>query len=529
MSPTSLVFIGFLICLIVLYFLVPKKYQWVTLLLANIIFYVSGGAKYIVYILLTSIITYCGAIKLENINQQNKEKLSHVDTPEEKRAIRAKTTKKKKLLTLLIILLILGTWATIKYGNFVIDNLNILFKNIHMDYTIGGLNVVLPLGMSFYTFISLGYMIDVYRSKYSAQRNFLKYFTFVSFFPHITQGPFSKYDVLSKTLYEEHSFNYDRLCEGAARMLWGFFKKIVIADTIGISVDKIFGDYQAYPGFNILCVVFLYAIQIYADFSGYMDIVCGFCKILDIELQENFNQPYFSKSIDEFWRRWHMTLCQWFRDYVFYSVSMSKAAQRIGKGARNVFGNKWGRLLPAYFALIFVWTCTGLWHGANWTYLIWGYLNFIVIMCSMHWAEYYRKAKDVLHIKDGNPVWEGFRILRTFTLVAFFRFFAVADSVGIAVGMIKRIFTNPNAAKVLANPSNIFPGLELIQIIIVCASALVLLVVDILVETGKWETVKKKAPVPVRALAYSLMLLLIFLLVPIFADVQTGDFMYAGF
>lgn len=529
MTITSISYVAFLMAVILAYFVVPKKYQWVIVLIANVIFYLTNGAKYIIYIILASAVTFAGAIVFENINIESKAQLKEMSTPDEKRAYRAAITKKKKEIAFVLIFAVMGVWATIKYGNFAIENLNALFRNMHIDMHIGRLNLMMPLGMSFFSFQAVGYMVDVYRSKYPAQRNFLKYFTFVSFFPHILQGPFSRFDILGQSILEEHKFSYDRLCAGTARIIWGFFKKIVIADQIGISVDKILDNYQDYPGMNILLVVFLYAIQIYADFSGYMDIVCGFSRILDINLQENFNQPYFAKSIDEFWRRWHMTISQWFRDYMFYPVSMSKVAQKIGKNARNVLGNKWGRLLPSYFALIFVWTCTGLWHGANWTYLIWGYLNFIVITCGMHWADYYRKAREICHIKEGNILWEGFRILRTFALVSFFRFFAVSDTVGIAFGMLKRIFTDFNCMKVLANPTNIFPGLNKIEIIVLGIGAIILIVVDVLRELDKWETVKQKTPLVCRCLAYAFLILMIYLIVPSLGGLETGAFMYANF
>ena len=513
-----------MLAVILAYFLVPKKFQWIIVLIANVVFYAVGGIKYLLYILLTTAATYCGAIIFEKINKESKEKLATLDSVEEKREVRAVYTTKKKRITFGIILVVMGIWATIKYGNFVIDNIN-----AHSSLQIENLSLVMPLGMSFFTFQATGYMIDVYRSKYPAQRNFLKYFTFVSFFPHIMQGPFSRYDILGKSIFEEHRFSYDRLCAGTARVIWGFFKKIVIADQIGISVDAIFDSYQDYTGFNIFCVIFLYAIQIYADFSGYMDIVCGFSNVLGIELQENFNQPYFAKSIDEFWRRWHMTLSQWFRDYMFYPISMSKAAQKIGKNARKVLGNKWGRLLPSYFALIFVWTCTGLWHGANWTYLIWGYMNFIVIVLGMHWADYYRAAREALHIDEGNHIWEGWRIIRTFALVALFRFFSVADTVSIAVGMIKRIFTDFQLMQVLRHPSNIFPGLEKAQILLMGLGTLALIMVDIFREKGTWEEVKEKTPLVARAMIYAALLLLICIVAPMAGSGDTGDFMYANF
>lgn len=529
MSFTSFAFILFMLAIIVAYFVVPKKYQWVVMLLANIYFYISGGVKYILYILSASLLTYVGARVFEKINNETKNKINTAETTEEKKAIRLASISRKKSITLVIVLLVMGVWAVIKYGNFVIDNLNALFSALNIDYTIGGLSIVMPLGMSYFSFQAVGYMTDVYRSKYPAQRNFFKYFTFVSFFPHIMQGPFSRYDILGKSIFEEHKFDYDRLCQGTARIIWGFFKKIVIADQIGISVDKIFDNYQDYTGFNILCVVFMYAIQIYADFSGYMDIACGFSRILGIELQENFNQPYFAKSIEEFWRRWHMTLGQWFRDYMFYPISMSKVAQKLGKQSRKVLGNKWGRLLPSYFALVFVWTCTGLWHGANWTFLVWGYLNFIVIVLGMHWAEYYKKAREFCHIKEGNTLWEGFRIIRTFALVAFFRFFSVADTVNIAFGMIRRMFTEFKFMNTAVSIKNFFPGLRMVQLLTMLFGICMLFIVDILREKGLWEAKKENTPLFLRSVIYAMLILLIYLVVPALGQLESGDFLYANF
>ena len=529
MAITSLIYVEFLVAVILTFFVVPRRCQWIVVLIANIVFYVSSGAIYLLALLFVTAVTFTGAICFEKINADSKVKIALAQSVDEKRELRQQTTSSKKKIMLVLVLIVMGIWAVIKYGNFVIDNINVALSHFHVDKTIGGLNIVMPLGMSFFSFQAVGYMVDVYRSKYPAQHNYLKYLAFISYFPHIMQGPFSRYEILGNSILKEHDFSYDRLCAGTARMIWGFFKKIVIADQIGISVNMIIDHYQDYPGLNLLCVVFLYAVQIYADFSGYMDIVCGFSKILGIELQENFNQPYFAKSIDEFWRRWHMTISQWFRDYMFYPISMSKLAQRIGKNSRKLLGNKWGRLLPSYFALIFVWTCTGLWHGANWTYLIWGYLNFIVIVCGMHWAEYYRLAREALHIKEGNPLWEFFRIARTFALVAFFRFFAVADTVDIAFGMLGRIVSNFNPLIVLRNPTNFFPGLNKISIVAVGLSAIALIAVDVMREKGIWEERKAKTPMLVRAIIYATMLLLIFLIVPALGTMETGEFMYANF
>ena len=252
--------------------------------------------------------------------------------------------------------------------------------------------------MSFYTFYAIGYLVDVYRGKYPAERNFGKYLTFLTFFLHIVQGPFSRYDELGKSLFQKHSFTYMRLCTGCSRILWGITKKTVIADKIDIVITTIFSYYDEYSGIYIFFALACYSIRLYADFSGYMDIVCGFSYILDIELKENFRQPYFAKSVDEFWRRWHITLGAWFKDYVFYPISMGKISQKIGKWSRNTWGFAIGKLIPGYLALIGVWTLTGLWHGANWGYLIWGYLNMIAILFSMQFSGYSRRIQQKMHL-----------------------------------------------------------------------------------------------------------------------------------
>ena len=282
---------------------------------------------------------------------------------------------------------------------------------------------MLPLGMSFYVFHAIGYVVDVYRGKYPAEKNFFKYFTFVSFFPHITEGPFSRFNELGKEIFGEHHFSYDRLCSGCARILWGAYKKVAIADILAGYINTTLGNYEDY-GFILICfAVVLYSFRIYADFSGYMDMMCGFCHILGIELSENFKQPFMAKTVDEYWRRWHITLGKWFRDYVFYPVSMSKTGTKLSKWARGKWGAKTGKLIAGHLALFFVWTATGLWHGANWTFLVWGYLNFIVILSTTQLEETYKGIKTKLHINSDSFIWKAFCVARTFVLISIFRFF----------------------------------------------------------------------------------------------------------
>lgn len=527
MTIVSFQFLFFCMLILIAYFVIPKKWQWVVILVANVVFYATGGARFLLYILAASLFTYIAALQIEKTNGVGKLLLAEAQSSTAKKEIRNNILILKKAWCAIGIVISMGIWIVLKYGNFFVENLNALLHRLHIQWQAPGNTWMLPLGISFYTFHAVGYLVDVYREKYAAEKNFLRFFTFISFFPHLTQGPFSRYDQLSRTLYEPHTFSYERFCIGVRRILWGVVKKTLVADKIGIFVTAVFADYLEYSGTQILFSMVFYCIQLYADFSGYMDIVCGFSHILGIEVLENFRQPYFAKSIDEFWRRWHITLGQWFRDYVFYPVSMGKTAQKMGKWARKKFNPKMGKLVPGYFALIFVWTATGLWHGANWTYLIWGYLNLFVILISMQLEDCYAKIKEKLHISSYNPLWNLFSILRTFALVCFFRFFSTTQTVADAMTMIKYSFLHLNMS-IFKSPLKFFAGMTKIEILVAFTGMLCILIVDVLSEMNKWDEIKEKCPGIIRNLVYTA---LIFALI-LFAGGDNelpGGFMYANF
>ncbi len=246
--------------------------------------------------------------------------------------------KKRRVLVVGVVLNFL-ILAVVKYTNFVIANLNTLFSWMNINTKFGFLQIIFPLGISFYTFQSVGYLIDVYRGKIKADHHFFHYALFVSYFPQIIQGPISRYDQLANQLMEPHLFDYQRIKFGIQRMLWGFFKKMVIADRIAVVVNQVFDHFyeKNYGGFVIFIAVLLYGIQIYADFSSGMDIIYGVSQIFGIQLSENFRRPFMARSVAEFWQRWHITLGTWMRDYVFYPLALSKPFNYMGKKMR-----KWG-------------------------------------------------------------------------------------------------------------------------------------------------------------------------------------------
>lgn len=528
MSFVSFQFLMFAILLLIIYFIVPKKWQWVILLIANFIFYAANGLRLCIYIIFTIITTYFAAICVENSNFKMKSEIKKEEiTAEKKKMIKQRGIREKRILCAVALVSNFGIWIILKYSNFLIESINYVFKGGIFQWEIPTLSLVLPIGISFYTFQAMGYLIDIYRGKYQAEKNIFKFALFLSFFPHIIQGPFSRFNELGETLFQIHNFSYTRLCEGTRRILWGVFKKLIVADKIGLVVNEIFSNNMNYSGIYIFIVAIFYGIQIYADFSGYMDIACGISHIMGIKLAENFKQPYFAKSIEEFWRRWHITLGRWFRDYLFYPISMGKFAQKLGRITRKKFGAYVGKLIPSYFALIFVWTSTGLWHGANWTYLIWGFLNLFVIILSMQLGSTYSKIKNKLHITPNSKMWNFISIVRTFIIVCLFRFFSRAENVAVAVSMYKSMFSNNNFALVF-HPGNLFPGMSFKDIAVFGIGTVCIIVVDVLNEKEQWEKIKSSCPVLIRNMVYTAIIFTIILFAGGSTDL-VGGFLYAQF
>ena len=303
-----------------------------------------------------------------------------------------------------------------------------------MSFSMPTLKLFLPLGISFYTFQSMGYVVDVYREKFPAEKNIAKFALFVSFFPQIIQGPISFYDQLAHQLYEPHKVDFTRIKYGCELILWGFFKKLVIADRAVIAINTVVADYNQYNGTTLTFTVLLYALQLYADFSGGIDISRGIAQILGIDMAENFKRPYFSKSINEYWRRWHITLGAWMKEYVFYPLSLSGTflsaskkmkASRFGK---TKAGSHIAKVLPTAIASLIVFLIVGIWHGSSWKYVAFGLWNGGIIMLSILLKPVFDICNKKLHINPNNFFWKLFQMLRTFIVVCIGYVFDVAPS-----------------------------------------------------------------------------------------------------
>ena len=490
MAYTSLNFMLFLAVVILLYYAVPKKIQWAILLIASYAFYLFSGVKQVVFIMATTLITYAAGRLMQKKRdafkrdlEENGAELSRDEKREMKKVVGAKIHR----IQVFAVLLCLGILAVVKYVNFATENINELFSLFHYDYQLPLINIIVPLGISFYTFQSIGYLIDIGRGKYEAEKHLGKYALFVSFFPSIVQGPINRFDDLGKQLKAEHKLDYCNLKFGAQLMLWGFFKKLVIADRVAPMVDAIFSDgYKEYSGIVFVVGMLAYAVQIYCDFSGGIDIARGAAQMLGINLPQNFERPYFSETVAEYWRRWHITLGAWMRDYVFYPVMLSKPVSKLATDMRKKGKPYLAKMAPSVITPFVVFFLIGIWHGASWQYIAFGLYNATIVAGSVALEPVFEKMVEKLRINTGAFSWRLFRIVRTFIILGVSKLLVCAPGLRAALYMLKHIFTDiPDLDFLFGVKGEIFTlGVDQKNMTILLLGVLILLIVSILQECG---------------------------------------------
>jgi alginate O-acetyltransferase complex protein AlgI len=392
----SLEFLLFFPIVTLLYFILPHKFRWGHLLAASCLFYAAFVPIYILILFFTIVIDYFAGIWIEQAPQ-----------------------KRKKFYLILSLVANIGVLAVFKYYNFFIDNINLLLDQSGSNTTLPFLSILLPIGLSFHTFQAMSYTIEVYYGNQKAEKHFGIYALYVMFYPQLVAGPIERPQNVLYQFYQKHSFNYSNVTDGLKLMMWGMFKKVVIADRLAIYTDPIFNDPQNYPGISLAIGTFLFTFQIYCDFSGYSDIALGSARVMGFKLIKNFDRPYSSQSISEFWSRWHISLSTWFKDYLY-----------IPLGGNRVSIPRW------YFNLFFVFLVSGFWHGANWTFILWGALHGVYLILAIVILKF-RKAPLV----NDQPNWfkSILNISITFILVAFAWIFFRANSISDAFYIIAKI------------------------------------------------------------------------------------------
>lgn len=485
MAFVSFSFAIFVAITVLIYFSVPKKYQWCVLLCSSY-FYFWSCSKYLVMVLfLATLVTFFTARWIQSVNTKSKQYLAKYEkkiSKDEKKAHNDKVKKQTRGILTLGILLVLGCLLYMKYYNFFITNANSVLR--FAGFSLPTHSLLLPIGISFYTLQAIAYMTDVYRKKYEADNHFGKFMLFMSYFPQIVQGPIARHNHLAHQLYAEHSFSYKAFTFGLQLILWGEFKKLVIADRIAIPTNYIFNNYGEYTGLVILLGAIFYGLQVYADFSGGMDIARGISQILGIELELNFKQPYFSTSVEDFWRRWHITLGAWMRDYIFYPLSLSKLFGKLGKKSRALFGTTVGKRIPAFIAMFMVYFLVGFWHGAEWKYIAYGVWNGVFIVMGILLVDVYARAKEKCAINEATFSWHLFQILRTFIVISLGRLFSRAASLTVALDMFARIPRNFCDISFLVDGTLIELGLNTANWVVLMLAIAFLIFTDYLHERG---------------------------------------------
>ena len=438
MAFTSFNFLVFVAVIVAAYYLTPIKGRWMTLLAASYAFYLISSPKTFIFVIFTTVITFFGGRYIGQQNDEQKAYLAeHKDemSRDDKKALKAEVQKRKRKMVALILIANFGVLAILKYFKTYIELAFAAIGGVQLE-----LGILIPLGISFYTFQSAAYILDLYRSKISHDTNIAKFALFMSFFPQIIQGPIARHDQLAAQLYEGHKFSYENFTFGMQLILWGFFKKLIIADRVAILTSEVFENYTDYAGGVVFVALLFYTIQIYADFSGGIDIARGVAQMMGIEMSHNFMRPYFSESLSEFWRRWHMSLSFWTRDYIFYSIALSKFFGKLGKDMRKVLGDRVGKLVPVIIAQYATFITIGLWHGAEFKYVAYGLYNGTIIVLALLLEPYFKTAIEKLHINTESKIWKLFQIVRTFFIVVFGRMFAKAMSFGAALYMYGAMF-----------------------------------------------------------------------------------------
>lgn len=440
MTYLSILFIIFVTIITLFYYIFPKRIRWYILLIASAWFYWCAGYDKLLIVIMTSLVIWLASRAISRQYKKAEQEIAEQGIGgKEKAALLGKYKRKcRKFILIPTLCFLVGVLAYCKFALMLAD---VLWQIFSLDISF---EVIVPLGISYYTFSSVGYLLDVYWKKAEHIGNYFKFALCVLYFPQIVQGPIARYNRLEKELFQEHPFDFKQICFGMQLMLYGYAKKMILADRLSLYTSKVFGNLQCYEGLVILIAVIASAFQIYMDFSGCMDIVRGASQIFGVTLEHNFMHPFFSTSTAEFWRRWHITLGIWFKDYVYMPVAVSKWLIKLITKTRNLFGKEAAKVVNIIIPLLIVWLLTGIWHGTGWNYVVWGLYYGTIIICSTLFMGQYKKLAKLLHIDMTKKSYQRFQMVRTFLVFAGGRLIAAPGTLTNTWIAIKQMFSGFN-------------------------------------------------------------------------------------
>ncbi|MCH5203621.1 MAG: MBOAT family protein [Oscillospiraceae bacterium] len=407
MTFVSGFFLIFVAVIVVYYYAVKPQNQWIVVLVGSLIFCLVGGWQVLAYPVFIGIIVYCAAWVIEATDKKEK--------------------KKRKFFVAFSAVTLVAALSVIKLSQF-------------FEWTT--VNFIFPIGLSYYTFSAISYVADVYWRKDTAEKNYFKLLAFLIYFPKILQGPISRHRLLAPQMFKGQAFSYKNITFGAQLVLWGFFKKIVLADRLVTVVNTVFANHDNYGGAIIFVTAMLSAVQMYADFSGCMDIAAGISQMLGLELDKNFDHPFFSKTVAEFWRRWHISLGTWFKDYVYMPVAVSPKMIKFTNWIRTHIGKTVSRAISTIIPLAITWILTGLWHGTGMNYIVWGLYWGTLIILSALLSKKLEALSKALHINTESSSYKFFQMARTFSIVCVSRIIVTPGDLAVSGRMLGKIFTD---------------------------------------------------------------------------------------
>ena len=464
------------------YCFMPQKAKKYYLLTASMVFYWLISGKLILFLLITVMTVHHFALWLDRIRAQKDAAVKECEREERKQLKKAFQKKSRAVLAFAAVVHI-GALLMIKYSPFFTENINSLLKLFHSQTVLEIPKFIMPIGISFFTLQAVSYLVDVYRGVSRADDNIFRVALFMSFFPQIVEGPICRYEQTAPKLWNVKKIDYQNFSLGITRVLYGYMKKLVVADRLNPLIQEVFDNYNNYDGGMIALAAVFYTVQLYMDFSGTMDAVIGTAQVFGVELPENFRRPFFSKTISEFWQRWHITLGTWFKDYIFYPVTMSKPMKNLTSSARKKLGNHFGPLVAGSVALFCVWFSNGLWHGAAWSYIFFGMYHFVLILCGNIISPAVRAVNTRLHISPEKLPYRLMQILRSCVLVVIGELFFRANGLRAGLAMFKKLFTDMKIT--LLTPEVLKPlGIDLKDIAIVLVTVAIVFVISLLNEKG---------------------------------------------
>ncbi len=467
----------FFVLIVIIHFSISHRYRWILLLLGSYYFYMCWKVEYVLLISSSTLIHFICAIYIENSTSR----------------------RRKKFFLYLSLFASLVLLFSFKYFNFFNDSAKVIFQWMNISYSIPHLRILLPVGISFYTFQALSYTIDVYRGEMKAEKHLGLFALFVSFFPQLVAGPVERAKHLLPQFNKIHHVDYSRTVHGLRLILWGLYKKVVIADNIAPYVDQVYNHCQDYTGWPLILATILFSFQIYCDFSGYADIAVGSARVLGYDLMANFNFPLFARSIPDYWRRWHISMSTWFKDYIFIPLGGSRCVK-----------SRW------YLNIFIVFFLSGLWHGANWTFVIWGMLHGLCMILSITTYKIRNKIAERMRIPAG--LHHVFQIFVAFTLLSLIRIFFRGNSIEDCCYIFSHLFTNLNS----------FAGITVsfgkFNLILIAGSTLILLIVESIQFNFPKKNILNQLPLFLRWVVYFALIFAIILF-----GVDSVQFIYFQF